>query len=51
MSGDALNITYTKTPKGGELSYSDINYNGAVNDEGVRGTVGSTKQYTSFICV
>ncbi|HVE44958.1 MAG TPA: ShlB/FhaC/HecB family hemolysin secretion/activation protein [Gammaproteobacteria bacterium] len=45
-SGDSLQLTVTKTPKGGELTNSDLNYSAAVNDEGVRGLVGATRTQT-----
>src|SRR5690606_23260074 len=33
-SGDAINLTLTKTPKGGELTFWDLNYNGPIGDSG-----------------
>ena len=45
-SGDLGQITYIKTPKGGELTYIDGNYSAAVNDEGVRWLLGATKAHT-----
>jgi hemolysin activation/secretion protein len=45
-SGDTGQITATKTPKGGELTYLDANYNMAVSDEGTRWSLGSTYTHT-----
>ncbi len=45
-SGDALQYTITKTPKGGELSYNDVNYNGAIDSNGTRGLIGATRVHT-----
>lgn len=45
-SGDVTQATFTKTPRGGELTYTDINYNGAVDDEGRRWIVGVTRTHT-----
>lgn len=45
-SGDAAQITVTKTPKGGELTYYDANYNAALTDEGTRILTGATRAHT-----
>ncbi|HEU5280898.1 MAG TPA: ShlB/FhaC/HecB family hemolysin secretion/activation protein [Gammaproteobacteria bacterium] len=45
-SGDSTNLTFTKTAKGGELTYVDLNYGAAFNDEGVRYLVGGTRVHT-----
>lgn len=45
-SGDATNFTFTKTMKGGELTYADLNYNAALNDKGIRYLVGGTRTAT-----
>jgi hemolysin activation/secretion protein len=45
-SGDAGNVTMTKTPKGGELTYLDINYSTPLTDEGTRILVGGTRTHT-----
>ncbi len=45
-SGDATQITFTKTPRGGELTYTDINYDAALNDRGWRYTLGGTRAHT-----
>jgi hemolysin activation/secretion protein len=45
-SGDSTQMTFTKTPKGGELTYTDINYNGAIDTEGNRWVVGATRAHT-----
>lgn len=45
-SGDATNITFVKTPKGGELGYWDINYLGALNAEGTKYVLGGTRVHT-----
>lgn len=45
-SGDAGQITFTKTPKGKELTYLDVNYNLPINDDGVRWFVGGTRVNT-----
>ncbi|RDI40052.1 ShlB/FhaC/HecB family hemolysin secretion/activation protein [Aquicella lusitana] len=45
-SGDATQFTYTKTPKGKELTYTDLNYNLPVGDEGIRGLFGYTRAGT-----
>ncbi len=45
-SGDALQATMTKTPKGAQLTYMDMNYNMAVNSEGARLLFGGTRVYT-----
>lgn len=45
-SGDSTSITFTKTPKGGELTFWDVNYNGAWSDQGSRYTLGGTRVHT-----
>lgn len=45
-SGDLGQVTVTKTPKGGELTYNDINYSAAVGDEGIRWIIGATRAKT-----
>lgn len=45
-SGDTTQVTVTKTPKGGELNYIDINNTFPLNDEGVRMLIGATKAHT-----
>lgn len=45
-SGDATNLTFTKTMKGNELTYVDLNYNAALNAEGIRYLVGGTRTST-----
>ncbi len=45
-SGDTTRATFTKTPKGGELTYIDLNYNMAIWDEGERLLVGATRVQT-----
>lgn len=42
ISGDSTQFTFTKTPKGKELTYGDINYNMPVGTEGVRWYLGGT---------
>lgn len=45
-SGDAAQLTVTKTPKGGELTYYDANYNAALSDDGNRILMGATRAHT-----
>lgn len=45
-SGDATNLTFTKTTKGGELTYIDLNYSAALNDQGTRYLIGGTRAHT-----
>lgn len=45
-SGDSTQLTVSKTPKGGELSYYDLNYNAALNEEGTRWLLGGTYVHT-----
>ena len=45
-SGDFLQGTLVKTSRGKELTYIDVNYNAAVNDEGVRWLMGGTRVET-----
>lgn len=46
MSGDTGQMTVSKTPKGGELTYLDTNYNIPVNAEGTRWLFGATRVQT-----
>lgn len=46
MSGDSGQITMSKTPKGGELTYIDTNYSFPVTAEGTRWQVGATRVQT-----
>lgn len=46
QSGDSTQITVTKTPKGRQLTYTDINYNMPLNDEGLRWVIGGTRTIT-----
>lgn len=46
LSGDSLQGTYVKTPRGRELTYFDLNYNAPVDDEGTRLLLGWTKVST-----
>ncbi len=45
-SGDSTQLTFTKTPKGGELTFWDLNYNGPVGDSGTRWILGGTRVHT-----
>lgn len=45
-SGDSGQVTFTKTPKGGELTYIDINYNMPLWADGIRWLVGGTRAHT-----
>lgn len=45
-SGDATQFTMTKTPKGTELTFMDLNYNVPVDDNGTRMTFGATRATT-----
>jgi hemolysin activation/secretion protein len=45
-SGDSTQLTVTKTPKGGELTFMDLNYNGPVGDTGARWILGNTRVHT-----
>jgi hemolysin activation/secretion protein len=45
-SGDATQFTVTKTPKGGELTYIDINYNTPIDEKGTRWLIGGTRVHT-----
>jgi hemolysin activation/secretion protein len=45
-SGDAGQVTMTKTPKGGELNFIDMNYNMALTAEGTRLLLGGTRTHT-----
>jgi len=46
VSGDTGQITVSKTPKGGELTYADANYTIPINAEGVRWQFGATRVQT-----
>jgi hemolysin activation/secretion protein len=46
QAGDSIQATMTKTPKGEELTYNDLNYTMPVNAEGVRFQVGTTRART-----
>lgn len=50
-SGDAAQMTYVKTPKGGELTYLDLNYNTPLGIQGTRWILGGTitKTHPLFI--
>lgn len=45
-SGDSTQLTVTKTPKGKELTYVDLNYNTPLNSEGVNWLIGGTDTRT-----
>ncbi len=45
-SGDQTQFTVTKTPKGGELMYTDVNYSTPISDEGIRWSLGYTRVHT-----
>jgi len=45
-SGDAAQFTVTKTPKGGELTFMDLNYNLPIMAEGARVLIGGTRTQT-----
>lgn len=45
-SGDSIAYTYTKTPKGGELTFMDLNYNAPFSDQGTRWTLGNTRTHS-----
>ncbi len=45
-SGDSIQFTFTKTPKGGELTFMDLNYNGPLGDQGTRWILGGTRVHT-----
>jgi hemolysin activation/secretion protein len=45
-SGDSTQFTLTKTPRGGELTYGDVNYNVPLGAEGIRWITGATKTQT-----
>jgi hemolysin activation/secretion protein len=45
-TGDGANITYTKTPRGAELTYLDLNYSTPVSHEGTRLLFGGTGTHT-----
>lgn len=50
-SGDSLLTTFTKTPKGRELTYLDVNYTSLMNTEGVKWLVGVTRAETNPLFV
>lgn len=45
-SGDSTALTFTKTTKGGELTFADLDYNAALGDGGTRYTLGVTHVHT-----
>jgi hemolysin activation/secretion protein len=45
-SGDSTSLTFTKTPKGGQLTFLDLNYNGPLGDQGTRWLLGGTRVHT-----
>ena len=45
-SGDIGNVTMTKTPKGGELTYLDVNYAAPTTEHGSRFLLGGTRTHT-----
>jgi hemolysin activation/secretion protein len=45
-SGDVTSFTMTKTPKGGELTYADINHNMPITAEGTTWLLGGTRTQT-----
>ncbi len=45
-SGDLAQATFTKTPRGSELTYGDINYNMGLWDEGMRWLIGGSNVHT-----
>lgn len=45
-SGDFSQVTVTKTPKGGELTYIDVNHFMPITDTGIGWLVGSTRTQT-----
>lgn len=50
-SGDMGQATFTKTPKGRELTFVDVNYNAALGDYGWRYTLGGTRALTNPLFV
>tara|TARA_R110000868_G_scaffold76328_7_gene219559 strand:+ start:3696 stop:5429 length:1734 start_codon:yes stop_codon:yes gene_type:complete len=45
-SGDSTQLTVTKTPKGGQMTFFDLNYNSPLGDQGIRYTLGATRVQT-----
>lgn len=45
-SGDSTSLTYTKTPKGGELTFMDLNYGAPLGDQGTRWLLGNTRTHS-----
>lgn len=45
-SGDSVGFTYTKTMKGGQLTFTDFNYNAPFSDFGSRWAMGLTRVRT-----
>jgi hemolysin activation/secretion protein len=45
-SGDQTAFTVTKTPRGGELTYTDVNYSTPITDDGDRWQLGYTRVHT-----
>jgi hemolysin activation/secretion protein len=50
-SGDTTRFTVTKTPKGKELTYTDLNYGMALDDNGTRLLLGGTRVATNPLFV
>lgn len=46
ISGDTTRMTYTKTPKGKELVYTDLAYNTPIGYQGMRWIIGGTQAAT-----
>lgn len=46
MAGDSIQGTFTKTPKGGELTFADANYDFILNAEGTHWLFGGTRVQT-----
>lgn len=46
VSGDSGQFTTTRTPKGGELNFADINYNVPLGFSGIRWIMGVTRAHT-----
>ncbi|OGT62800.1 MAG: hypothetical protein A3E85_03050 [Gammaproteobacteria bacterium RIFCSPHIGHO2_12_FULL_45_12] len=45
-AGDTTQVTVVRTPKGGELNFTDINYTLPISDEGVTWLMGATRVHT-----
>lgn len=46
VPGDATALTITKTPRGGELTFVDLNYGFPIKDTGTRWLIGGTRTQT-----